>query len=192
MELLKQKIREEGRITEDNILMVDSFLNHQMDVDFIEKIGKEFKNIFKDEKIDKILTVESTGIAIGAFVAREFGNLPLVFGKKVERLSREKADKVFHSEIYSFTKQTVYNVVVDKKFIKPGEKILIVDDFLANACGIFGLLDVVKQAGAEVVGAGIVIEKGFQDGRKHLENKGIRVESLAIIDKIENNKVIFR
>ncbi len=192
MELLKQKIREEGRITEDNILMVDSFLNHQMDVDFIEKIGKEFKNIFKDEKIDKILTVESTGIAIGAFVAREFGNLPLVFGKKVERLSREKADKVFHSEIYSFTKQTVYNVVVDKKFIKPGEKILIVDDFLANACGIFGLLDVVKQAGAEVVGAGIVIEKGFQDGRKHLENKGIRVESLAIIDKIENNEVIFR
>lgn len=192
MELLKQKIREEGRITEDNILMVDSFLNHQMDVDFIEKIGKEFKNIFKDEKIDKILTVESTGIAIGAFVAREFGNLPLVFGKKVERLSREKADKVFHSEIYSFTKQTVYNVVVDKKFIKSGEKILIVDDFLANACGIFGLLDVVKQAGAEVVGAGIVIEKGFQDGRKHLENKGIRVESLAIIDKIENNEVIFR
>lgn len=192
MELLKQKIREEGRITEDNILMVDSFLNHQMDVDFIEKIGKEFKNIFKDEKIDKILTVESTGIAIGAFVAREFGNLPLVFGKKVERLSREKADKVFHSKIYSFTKQTVYNVVVDKKFIKPGEKILIVDDFLANACGIFGLLDVVKQAGAEVVGAGIVIEKGFQDGRKHLENKGIRVESLAIIDKIENNEVIFR
>ncbi|WP_066874542.1 xanthine phosphoribosyltransferase [Clostridium mediterraneense] len=192
MELLKQKIREEGRITEDNILMVDSFLNHQMDVDFIEKIGKEFKNIFKEEKIDKILTVESTGIAIGAFVAREFGNLPLVFGKKVERLSREKADKVFHSEIYSFTKQTVYNVVVDKKFIKPGEKILIVDDFLANACGIFGLLDVVKQAGAEVVGAGIVIEKGFQDGRKHLENKGIRVESLAIIDKIENNEVIFR
>lgn len=192
MELLKQKIREEGRITEDNILMVDSFLNHQMDVDFIEKIGKEFKNIFKDEKIDKILTVESTGIAIGAFVAREFGNLPLVFGKKVERLSREKADKVFHSEIYSFTKQTVYNVVVDKKFIKPGEKILIVDDFLANACGIFGLLDVVKQAGAEIVGAGIVIEKGFQEGRKHLENKGIRVESLAIIDKIENNEVIFR
>ena len=140
----------------------------------------------------RYLTVESTGIAIGAFVAREFGNLPLVFGKKVERLSREKADKVFHSEIYSFTKQTVYNVVVDKKFIKPGEKILIVDDFLANACGIFGLLDVVKQAGAEVVGAGIVIEKGFQDGRKHLENKGIRVESLAIIDKIENNEVIFR
>lgn len=192
MELLKQKIREEGRITKDNILMVDSFLNHQMDVDFIEKIGKEFKNIFKDQKIDKILTVESTGIAIGAFVAREFGNLPLVFGKKVERLSREKAERVFHSEIYSFTKQTVYNVVVDKKFIKPGEKILIVDDFLANACGIFGLLDVVKQAGAEVVGAGIVIEKGFQEGRKHLENKGIRVESLAIIDRIENNEVIFR
>ena len=191
MELLKQIIKEKGRI-EENILRVDSFLNHQMDVRVVEEIAKEFKERFKDQKIDKILTVESTGIAIAAFVAREFGYIPMVFGKKVDRVPRYKEKDVFTSEIYSFTKQTAYNVVVDKRFINKGEKILIIDDFLANACGIFGLLDVVKQAGAEVVGAGIVIEKGFQDGRKHLENKGVRVESLAIIDKIEAGEVIFK
>ncbi|WP_297436442.1 xanthine phosphoribosyltransferase [uncultured Clostridium sp.] len=191
MELLKQIIKEKGRI-EENILRVDSFLNHQMDVRVVEEIAKEFKERFKDQKIDKILTVESTGIAIAAFVAREFGYIPMVFGKKVDRVPRYKEKDVFTSEIYSFTKQTAYNVVVDKRFINKGEKILIIDDFLANACGIFGLLDVVKQAGAEVVGAGIVIEKGFQDGRKHLENKGVRVESLAIIDKIEAGEVTFK
>ena len=191
MELLKQIIKEKGRI-EENILRVDSFLNHQMDVRVVEEIAKEFKERFKDQKIDKILTVESTGIAIAAFVAREFGYIPMVFGKKVDRVPRYKEKDVYTSEIYSFTKQTAYNVVVDKRFINKGEKILIIDDFLANACGIFGLLDVVKQAGAEVVGAGIVIEKGFQDGRKHLENKGVRVESLAIIDKIEAGEVIFK
>ena len=191
MELLKQIIKEKGRI-EENILRVDSFLNHQMDVRVVEEIAKEFKERFKGQKIDKILTVESTGIAIAAFVAREFGYIPMVFGKKVDRVPRYKEKDVFTSEIYSFTKQTAYNVVVDKRFINKGEKILIIDDFLANACGIFGLLDVVKQAGAEVVGAGIVIEKGFQDGRKHLENKGVRVESLAIIDKIEAGEVTFK
>ena len=191
MELLKQIIKEKGRI-EENILRVDSFLNHQMDVRVVEEIAKEFKERFKDQKIDKILTVESTGIAIAAFVAREFGYIPMVFGKKVDRVPRYKEKDVYTSEIYSFTKQTAYNVVVDKRFINEGEKILIIDDFLANACGIFGLLDVVKQAGAEVVGAGIVIEKGFQDGRKHLENKGVRVESLAIIDKIEAGEVTFK
>lgn len=191
MELLKKTILEKGRV-EENILRVDSFLNHQMDVKLVEEIAKEFKERFKDQKIDKILTVESTGIGVAAFVAKEFGYLPMVFGKKVDRVPRYKEKDVYTSEIYSFTKQTTYNVVVDKKFINEGEKILIIDDFLANACGIFGLLDVVKQAGAEVVGAGIVIEKGFQDGRKHLENKGVRVESLAILDKIENGEVTFK
>ncbi|MGL5764017.1 MAG: xanthine phosphoribosyltransferase, partial [Sarcina sp.] len=172
MELLKTMIKEKGRI-EDNILRVDCFLNHQMDVKLIEEIAKEFKKRFEGVKIDKILTVESTGIAIAAFVAKEFGYLPMVFGKKVDRVPRYQEKDVYTSEIYSFTKQTAYNVVVDKKFINEGEKILIIDDFLANACGIFGLLGVVKKGGAEVVGAGIVIEKGFQDGRKHLENKGV-------------------
>ncbi|MGL5634549.1 MAG: xanthine phosphoribosyltransferase [Sarcina sp.] len=191
MELLKTMIKEKGRI-EDNILRVDCFLNHQMDVKLIEEIAKEFKKRFEGVKIDKILTVESTGIAIAAFVAKEFGYLPMVFGKKVDRVPRYQEKDVYTSEIYSFTKQTAYNVVVDKKFINEGEKILIIDDFLANACGIFGLLDVVKKGGAEVVGAGIVIEKGFQDGRKHLENKGVRVESLVILDEIKDGEVKFR
>ena len=192
MELLKDKIKKEGRVTEDNILMVDSFLNHQMDVEFFNEVGKEFKDRFKIGRIDKILTIESTGIGLGIITAQYFDNVPVVFGKKIERLPRNKREEVFNSEVYSFTKKTIYNVVVDKKFIKPGEKILIVDDFLANACAVFGLIDVVKQAGAEVVGVGIVIEKGFQDGRKVLEDLGVRVESLAIIDKLEDNKVYFK
>ena len=192
MELLKDKIKKEGRVTEDNILMVDSFLNHQMDVEFFNEVGKEFKDRFKNDQIDKILTIESTGIGLGIITAQQFDNVPVVFGKKIERLPRNKREEVFNSEVYSFTKKTIYNVVVDKKFIKPGEKILIVDDFLANACAVFGLIDVVKQAGAEVVGVGIVIEKGFQSGRAHLEDKGIRVESLVTIDKIEDGEVYFK
>ncbi|MDM0978647.1 xanthine phosphoribosyltransferase [Clostridium perfringens] len=192
MELLKDKIKKEGRVTEDNILMVDSFLNHQMDVEFFNEVGKEFKDRFKNDQIDKILTIESTGIGLGIITAQYFDNVPVVFGKKIERLPRNKREEVFNSEVYSFTKKTIYNVGVDKKFIKPGEKILIVDDFLANACAVFGLIDVVKQAGAEVVGVGIVIEKGFQSGRAHLEDKGIRVESLVTIDKIEDGEVYFK
>ncbi|MGG5461851.1 xanthine phosphoribosyltransferase [Clostridium sp. B9] len=192
MELLKDKIKKEGRVTEDNILMVDSFLNHQMDVEFFNEVGKEFKDRFKNDQVDKILTIESTGIGLGIITAQYFDNVPVVFGKKIERLPRNKREDVFNSEVYSFTKKTIYNVVVDKKFIKPGEKILIVDDFLANACAVFGLIDVVKQAGAEVVGVGIVIEKGFQSGRTNLEDKGIRVESLVTIDKIENGEVYFK
>lgn len=159
MELLKEKIKNEGRITEDNILRVDGFLNHQMDVNFITEVGKEFKNKFENEKIDKILTIESTGIALGVTTSQQFGNLPLVFGKKVERVSRDKEENFYKSEVYSFTKQSIYNVIIDKRFIKKGERILILDDFLANACAIFGLIDIVKQAGAEVVGVGVVIEK---------------------------------
>lgn len=192
MKLLKDKIKQEGTVTEDNILMVDSFLNHQMDVQFFNEVGKEFKDRFKNDQVDKILTIESTGIGLGIITAQYFNNVPVVFGKKIERLPRNKRESVFNSEVYSFTKKTIYNVVVDKKFIKPGEKILIVDDFLANACAVFGLIDVVKQAGAEVVGVGIVIEKGFQNGRANLENKGIRVESLVTIDKIENGEVYFK
>ena len=151
MELLKDKIKKEGRVTEDNILMVDSFLNHQMDVEFFNEVGKEFKDRFKNDQIDKILTIESTGIGLGIITAQYFDNVPVVFGKKIERLPRNKREEVFNSEVYSFTKKTIYNVVVDKKFIKPGEKILIVDDFLANACAVFGLIDVVKQASETII-----------------------------------------
>ncbi len=190
MEILKETIRNKGTITEDNILHVDSFINYQMDVKLFNEIGKEFKERFKDEKIDKILTVESAGIGISAITSQYFDYVPVVFGKKMDRVSRD-ALGIYKSEVYSFTKNTLYNVVVKDNLIKKGEKILIIDDFLANASGAFALMDIVKQAGAEVVGVGIVIEKAFQKGRENLENKGIRVESLVSIEKIENGKVYF-
>ena len=190
MEILKETIRNKGTITEDNILHVDSFINYQMDVKLFNEIGKEFKERFKNEKIDKILTVESAGIGISSITSQYFDCVPVVFGKKMDRVSRD-ALGIYKSEVYSFTKNTLYNVVVKDNLIKKGEKILIIDDFLANAAGAFALMDIVKQAGAEVVGVGIVIEKAFQKGRENLENKGIRVESLVSIEKIENGKVYF-
>lgn len=190
MEKLKETIRNKGTITENNILHVDSFINYQMDVKLFNEIGKEFKERFKNEKIDKILTVESAGIGISAITSQYFDCVPVVFGKKMDRVSRD-ALGIYKSEVYSFTKNTLYNVVVKDNLIKKGEKILIIDDFLANASGAFALMDIVKQAGAEVVGVGIVIEKAFQKGRENLENKGIRVESLVSIEKIENGKVYF-
>lgn len=190
MEKLKETIRNKGTITEDNILHVDSFINYQMDVKLFNEIGKEFKERFKNEKIDKILTVESAGIGISSITSQYFDCVPVVFGKKMDRVSRD-ALGIYKSEVYSFTKNTLYNVVVKDNLIKKGEKILIIDDFLANASGAFALMDIVKQAGAEVVGVGIVIEKAFQKGRENLENKGIRVESLVSIEKIENGKVYF-
>lgn len=190
MEILKETIRNKGTITEDNILHVDSFINYQMDVKLFNEIGKEFKERFKNEKIDKILTVESAGIGISSITSQYFDCVPVVFGKKMDRVSRD-ALGIYKSEVYSFTKNTLYNVVVKDNLIKKGEKILIIDDFLANASGVFALMDIVKQAGAEVVGVGIVIEKAFQKGKENLENKGIRVESLVSIEKIENGKVYF-
>lgn len=190
MEILKETIRNKGTITENNILHVDSFINYQMDVKLFNEIGKEFKERFKNEKIDKILTVESAGIGISSITSQYFDCVPVVFGKKMDRVSRD-ALGIYKSEVYSFTKNTLYNVVVKDNLIKKGEKILIIDDFLANASGAFALMDIVKQAGAEVVGVGIVIEKAFQKGRENLENKGIRVESLVSIEKIENGKVYF-
>ena len=190
MEKLKETIRNKGTITENNILHVDSFINYQMDVKLFNEIGKEFKERFKNEKIDKILTVESAGIGISSITSQYFDCVPVVFGKKMDRVSRD-ALGIYISEVYSFTKNTLYNVVVKDNLIKKGEKILIIDDFLANASGAFALMDIVKQAGAEVVGVGIVIEKAFQKGRENLENKGIRVESLVSIEKIENGKVYF-
>lgn len=190
MEILKETIRNKGTITEDNILHVDSFINYQMDVKLFNEIGKEFKERFKNEKIDKILTVESAGIGISSITSQYFDCVPVVFGKKMDRVSRD-ALGIYKSEVYSFTKNTLYNVVVKDNLIKKGEKILIIDDFLANASGAFALMDIVTQAGAEVVGVGIVIEKAFQKGRENLENKGIRVESLVSIEKIENGKVYF-
>ncbi|MDO4536159.1 MAG: xanthine phosphoribosyltransferase [Clostridium perfringens] len=190
MEILKEIIEKKGTITKDNILHVDSFINYEMDIKLFNEIGKEFKERFKDEKIDKILTVESAGIGISAITSQYFDYVPVVFGKKEDRVPRDKTG-IYKSEVYSFTKNTLYNVVVKDNLIKKGEKILIIDDFLANASGAFGLIDIAKQGGAEIIGVGIVIEKAFQKGRENLENKGIRVESLVTLEKIEDGKVYF-
>ncbi|AYE34445.1 xanthine phosphoribosyltransferase [Clostridium septicum] len=190
MEALKKKILEEGKIREGNILKVDCFLNHQMDIKFFNEIGKEFKNRFKDQKIDKILTIEASGIGIAAIVSQYFDYAPVVFAKKTESLNLDK--EVYESEVHSFTKKKTYKVRVGKEFINKDENILIIDDFLAQGCATKGMIDIVKQADANIVGAGIVIEKGFQEGRKVLEEMGIRVESLAIIDRFENNTLIFK
>ncbi len=190
MNYLKDKILTEGRVRTGNILKVDSFLNHQIDIDLMNEIGKEFKKRFKDDKVNKILTIEASGIAVASITAQYFQNSKVVFGKKTESLNLD--NELFDAKVHSYTKNKTYRVRVAKKFLSPKDKVLILDDFLANGCAALGLIDIVKQAGAEVVGVGIVIEKGFQPGRKEIEKLGIRVESLAIIENMENNTVNFK
>ncbi|MPQ44573.1 xanthine phosphoribosyltransferase [Clostridium tarantellae] len=190
MKLLKDKILNEGKVRKGNILKVDCFLNHQMDIKFLNEVGKEFKNRFKDEKVDKILTIEASGIAIAGITSQYFDYIPVVFAKKTESLNLDK--EVFESSVHSFTKKKDYKVRVGKEFLKKGERILIIDDFLAKGCATKGMIDLVQQSGANVVGVGIVIEKGFQEGRQVLEDMGIRVESLAIIEKLEEGKVYLK
>ncbi len=190
MEILKNRITRDGNVREGNILKVDSFLNHQMDIKLLNEIGKEFKERFKEEKVDKILTIEASGIGVAAIVSQYFDYIPVVFGKKTESLNLDK--EVYESEVHSYTKNKDYKVRVGKNFLKKGEKILVIDDFLAKGCAASGLLDIAAQAEVDIVGIGIVIEKGFQEGRKVLEEKGVRVESLAIIDKMEDGKVYFK
>ena len=189
MELLKQRILKDGTVKPGGILKVDSFLNHQMDIGLIDEIGKEFKRLFDGEKIDKILTIEASGIGIACLTARYF-NVPVVFAKKTQ--TKNLDSELFSTEISSFTHARIYNVVVAKKYINPGERILLIDDFLANGCALLGLIDIVKQAGAEVVGAGIVIEKGFQEGGAKIRELGIHLESLAIIDGMSDDSLTFR
>jgi len=189
MELLKKKIIEEGYAVDNAILRVDNFLNHQLDINFLNEIGKEFKEIFKDKKVDKILTIEASGIAIACAAAHHF-NVPVVFAKKSE--SKNLDDDIYESEVYSFTKNKSYKVKVSKRYIKSEENILVLDDFLANGRAALGLNDIIKQAGANLVGVGIVIEKGFQEGGKVLRDMGINLKSLAIIDSMKEGKVKFR
>lgn len=190
MELLKEKIRTEGKIREGNILKVDNFLNHQMDIKLLNEIGKEFRKRFEGERVDKILTIEASGIGIAAIVSQYFDYIPVVFAKKAASLNLDK--EVYETKVQSYTKNKIFNVKVGKDFLNSGEKILVIDDFLANGCAAKGLLDLIHQAGAEAVGVGIVIEKGFQDGRSVLEKEGVRVESLAILDRMENGQVFFK
>lgn len=191
MDLLKQKILNEGEVYEGNILKVDGFLNHQIDCVFLQEVGKEFHRLFKDEGVNKILTIEASGIAIGAMVAQEFG-CPLVFAKKNK--TKNIAGDVYVTQVESFTHGTTYNVMLSKKFLGKGDKVLIVDDFLAIGNALKGLIDLVEQSGAELAGCGAVIEKGYQHGGDELREKGIKVESLAIVESMnhETGEVIFR
>ena len=191
MDLLKKKILEEGQVYAGNILKVDCFLNHQIDCGFLAEVGKEFHRLYKDEGVNKILTIEASGIAIGAMVAQEFG-CPLVFAKKNK--TKNIAGDVYTAPVESFTHGTTYNIMVSKKFLNPGDKVLIVDDFLAIGNALKGLISLVKESGAELVGCDTVIEKGYQHGGDKLRAEGIRVESLAIIESMDADKgeIVFR
>lgn len=191
MELLKRKIVEEGEVYEGNILKVDCFLNHQIDIPFMKEIGKEFHRLYKDADVNKILTIEASGIAIGSMVAQEFG-CPLVFAKKNK--TKNIAGDVYVIPVESFTHGTTYNVMVSKRFLGKGDKVLIVDDFLAVGNALRGLIQMVKESGAELVGCGTVIEKGYQHGGDEIRAQGVRVESLAIIESMDakTGNIVFR
>ena len=190
MQILKDRIKKDGIVREGNVLKVDSFLNHCMDIKLFNEIGKEFKRRFADSDINKILTIEASGIGIACITAQYF-DVPVVFAKKSQ--TKNIAGEVYSSRVQSFTHGRVYDVMVSKDFLKPEDKVLIIDDFLANGCALMGLADIIEKSGAELVGAGIVIEKGFQVGGKEIRDKGIRVESLAIIDSMSvDGGVVFR
>ena len=191
MELLKRKIVEEGEVYEGNILKVDCFLNHQIDIPFMKEIGKEFHRLYKDADVNKILTIEASGIAIGSMVAQEFG-CPLVFAKKNK--TKNIAGDVYVTPVESFTHGTTYNVMVSKRLLGKGDKVLIVDDFLAVGNALRGLIQMVKESGAELVGCGTVIEKGYQHGGDEIRAQGVRVESLAIIESMDakTGNIVFR
>lgn len=190
MKLLEERIMQEGQVRPGNVLKVDCFLNHQLDVDLLDKVGEEFYRIFKDDGINKILTIEASGIGIAVAVAQHFDYAPVVFAKKSK--SKNLDGELYTSKVTSFTRGTTFDVQVSKKYLNPGDRVLIIDDFLAKGQALMGLLDIVAQSGATTVGCGIVIEKGFQEGGQMLREKGIRLESLAIIDHFEDGHVVFR
>lgn len=191
MELLKQRILQDGRCFPGGILKVDSFINHQMDIGLFEEMAKEWKRLFAGKKINKILTIEASGIGIAAIVAREF-DVPVVFAKKSKSINLD--DNNFSTKIQSFTHGKVYDVIVSKKFLSPEDHILVIDDFLANGCALLGLTELVESAGATVEGIGIAIEKGFQQGGKIIREKGYQLESLAIVESMDaaNKTITFR
>ncbi len=189
MDLLEKKINEEGIIKEGSILKVDGFLNQQIDIALFLEIGKEFRKRFAGDNIDKILTIESSGIGVAFAVSLAMNQIPVVFAKKKEGILQNPDS--FISDVYSYTKNKTYEISVDKEYLKKGEQILIIDDFLANGHAALGLIDLITQAGATTVGIGAVIEKGFQQGRKKLAEKDVQVESLVIIKEFINNQVVF-
>ncbi len=189
MKLLEEKILKDGHIGKGNVLKVDSFLNHQIDVNFIIEIGKEFYRLYKDEKITKILTIESSGIGIACLTA-QFFNVPVVFAKKTPTINIY-AD-IYTSKVNSFTHKKEYDIYVSKQFLNKDDRVLIIDDFLAKGSALAALIKLIDDSGAKTVGAGIVIEKAYQNGGKIIRDMGIRVESLARISEMsEENGVVF-
>lgn len=189
MELLKERIRRDGKVKGTDVLKVDSFLNHQMDIPLLNEIGKEFRRRFDGEPITKILTIEASGIGIAAIAAQHFGNVPVVFAKKTK--SRNLDGALYTARVKSFTKGIDYDIQVSRKFIGPQDCVLVLDDFLAKGEALKGLTKIVRESGAKLAGCGIVIEKGFQEGGKLLREQGIRVESLAIISSISGGTITF-
>lgn len=190
MKYLEEKIIKDGVVKPGNILKVDNFLNHQIDVVTLNEMGKEFKRLFADKPINKILTIEASGIAIATMAALHFDNAPVVFAKKAK--SRNIDNDLYTSVVHSYTYGKDYTITVAKKFLSPDDHILIVDDFMALGNAMIGLLDVVKQSGATVEGIGIAIEKGFQPGGQRLRDMGYNLHSLAIIESMNENEIIFR
>ena len=191
MNFLEERIVKDGLVKSGNVLKVDSFLNHQMDIALMEQIGKEFKRRFEGKSITKVLTIEASGIGIAAFVAKEFG-VPMVFAKKSKSINVD--GEMYVAEVESFTHKNKNQVIVSKKFLSSDDHILIIDDFLANGCALQGLISIAESAGATVEGLGIAIEKGFQIGGKVIRNLGYHLESLAIVDAMDakTGKITFR
>ncbi len=191
MNCLEERILKDGVVKEGNILKVDSFLNHQMDVKLFDEMAIEYQKRFEGKEINKILTIEASGIGIASVVALRFG-VPVVFAKKTQSVNLD--GEMYTAEVESFTHKNINNVIVSKKFIGPEDKVLIIDDFLANGCALMGLIQIVQQAGATVSGIGIAIEKGFQPGGQIIRNLGYQLESLAIVESMDakTGTVVFR
>ena len=191
MELLEERIRRDGVVKSEGVLKVDGFLNHQMDINLFNEMGKELKRLFADAPINKILTIEASGIGIAAVVAQHF-NVPVVFAKKSQSINLD--GDVYSTKIQSFTHQRIYDVIVSKKFLNADDHVLLIDDFLANGCALNGLIDLVEEAGATVEGIGIAVEKGFQPGGDDLRSRGYHLESLAIVQSMnpDTGEIEFR
>ena len=191
MELLAERIRRDGVVKSEGVLKVDGFLNHQMDINLFNEMGKELKRLFADAPINKILTIEASGIGIAAVVAQHF-DVPVVFAKKSQSINLD--GDVYSTKIKSFTHQRIYDVIVSKKFLNADDHVLLIDDFLANGCALNGLIDLVEEAGATVEGIGIAVEKGFQSGGDDLRSRGYHLESLAIVQSMnpETGEIEFR
>ena len=192
LKLLEDRIVKDGIVKPGNVLKVDSFLNHQMDISLFNDMGKEFKRLFNDTPINKILTIEASGIGIACVAAQYFDNVPVVFAKKSQTVNID--GEVCSTKIESFTHKRVYDVIISKKYLSSKDHVLIIDDFLANGCALNGLLDIAQKAGATVEGVGIAVEKGFQRGGELIRQKGIRVESLAIIESMDadSGNIVFK